>query len=185
MVEAGSNMTKTVLLIDYDPNSIGRIRRILGPAGVRIELSLDGRSGLEEIRRLRPDVTIVQDLLPVVSGLDVCSEIKQSEDCADLRIVILSGPRQHLTLMKTDCDAYIEKPYQDSELLEVVTELLKRPDTDARPVVESGPTSRHAELPVVVGPSGGSVLPVELTEADLDTRLDELLVFAPRVAVSG
>ncbi|HXV78211.1 MAG TPA: response regulator [Candidatus Polarisedimenticolaceae bacterium] len=173
-------MTKTVLLVDYDPNSIGRIRRTLGPAGVRVELALDGRSGVAEAQRLRPAVTIVQDLLPGIGGLDVCGQIKHTAESADLPVVILTGPRQHVTLMKTDCDAYIEKPYQDGELLEIVQALLKRSGG-----VAAGPPRRPERVASRPAIAPVAAPPVCFTEADLDARLDEVLVLAPRVAVAG
>jgi DNA-binding response OmpR family regulator len=172
-------MTKTVLLIDYDPNSIGRIRKLLGPLGVRIELAMDGRRGLAEIRRLRPDVTIVQDLVPQVSGLDVCREIKTSEDASRLAVVILTGPRRHVELMKTECDAYIEKPYQDEELLEVVSVLLERE------VAPEAAEATRTDVPAKTDRPATVPVPVELTEDDLDACLDQVLVLAPVPAASA
>src|SRR3972149_1588410 len=115
-------MVKTILLVDPDPLSIGRIRKVLGRAGLRVQLALDGRSGLAEFRRLRPDLTLVQDVLPVMDGLEACRRMKGLPDVADRPVVIVTAPRNHKVLLETGCDAYIEKPYQDGELLEVVRE---------------------------------------------------------------
>ena len=64
-------MAYTVLLIDYDPKSIERIRGLLASIPARVVQARCGRSGLEEYRRARPDLTIVQDLIPNLHGFDV------------------------------------------------------------------------------------------------------------------
>jgi len=165
-------MSKTVLLIDYDPRSIAQIRRLLGQVGVRIELALDGRSGLEQAQRIRPVLTIVQDVLPLLDGLDLCRELKNSEDYRDLPVMILTGPRQHNALMRTKCDAYVEKPAKDEELLKVVVALLERPAESVRPTRRANVS---ADVPARTEPDMDGPHPVELTEADLDACLDEAL----------
>jgi len=121
-------MVKTILLIDSDPRSIPRIRRVLGREGLRVQLALDGRSGVNEFRQLRPELTLIQDRLPVMDGLEACRRMKQLPGSSGRPIVILTAPRSHEVLFETGCDAYIEKPFEDAELLEVVRVLLSRAD---------------------------------------------------------
>ncbi len=114
----------TVLLVDYDPRSVERIRRPLTRQGIHIVLACCGKSGLEEYRRGRPDLTLVQDLIPSLHGFDVCREIKRSEGGKSHPVVLLCGSSNHSTLLDTGCDAYIRKPFDDAQLLEVVNRLL-------------------------------------------------------------
>jgi DNA-binding response OmpR family regulator len=117
-------MAQTVLLIDYDPGSVGRIRRLLREAGFAVLLARGGREGVREFHRSRPDLTLVQDLLPGLHGFDVCRQIKNTDEGKDSPVVILSVPGKHAALVRTGCDAYIEKPFGDDELLDVIRHLL-------------------------------------------------------------
>ena len=83
-----------------------------------------GKSGLEEYRRVQPDLTLVQDLIPSLHGFDVCREIKRSEGGEIHPVVLLCGPTSHSALVNTGCDAYIQKPFDDDQLLEVLNQLL-------------------------------------------------------------
>jgi len=148
-------MVKTILLIDPDPRSIPRIRRVLGREGLRVQLALDGRSGVDEFRRLRPDVTLIQDRLPVMDGLEACRRMKQLPGVAVRPVVILTSPRSHDVLFETGCDAYIEKPFEEDELIEVVRTLLSRGEG----ISEGTPCDLPARSPEI-DPSEG---PVELT----------------------
>ena len=163
-------MVKTILLVDSDPLSIGHIRKVLGRAGLRVQLALDGRTGVAEFRRLRPDVTLVQDVLPVTDGLESCRRMKDVPGAADRPVAILTGPRSHAVLLETGCDAYIGKPFEDGELLEMVRELLSRADDPALTGAIDLP-ARELALPAI---------PLELTEDDLERHLEQVLVLSAR-----
>jgi len=170
-------MARTVLLIDYDPRSIESIKRLLRVSDTRLILARDGRSGLEEYHRSRPDLTVIQDLIPILHGFDVCREIKRSEGGADHPVVLLCRHRSHAVLVDTKCDAYLKKPYDDEELLKVLNRLLPEGlvssatdpvSTDGDPLPDgatrtaSQPPSRdaleveiEARVDDVLGPLGG------------------------------
>lgn len=165
-------MVKTILLVDADPLSIGRIRKVLGRAGLRVQLALDGRTGVAEFRRLRPDLTLVQDVLAVSDGLESCRRMKALPGGGDRPVAILTAPRNHAVLLETGCDAYIAKPFEDSELLEVVRELLFRADDPAL----CGAIDLPACAPEIARPA----IPLELTEDDLERHLEQVLVLSAR-----
>jgi DNA-binding response OmpR family regulator len=146
-------MTHDILLIDYDPKSIERIRRLMASLSSRVILARSGRSGLEEYHRSRPDLTIVQDLIPGMHGFDVCREIKDSDDGEDHPVVLLCAPNSHAVLLDTRCDAYLKKPCRDEELLRVLKDLL--PGIETRGPADPGSF-----------------------EAEVDERLDALLALS-------
>ena len=111
-------MAYTILLIDYDPKSIERIRGVVATLSAQLVVASCGRSGLEKHRRIRSDLTLVQDLIPGLHGFEVCREIKRSEGGEEHPVVLLCAPNSHSVLIDTGCDAYLRKPYGDRELRE-------------------------------------------------------------------
>jgi DNA-binding response OmpR family regulator len=159
-------MTYTVLLIDYDPKSIERIRRVLASIPVRVVEARCGRSGLEEHRRARPDLTLVQDLIPNLHGFDVCKEIKRSDGGSTHPVVLLCAPSSHHVLLDTGCDAYIKKPFGDAELLRVLERLL--------PPVSGLDQPTCGEATALGAPDPATLDSLEL---EVSERIDTALVF--------
>ena len=111
-------MSKTVLLVDYDPRSIDRIRSVLRGLGVSMVLSTDGWAAEAEFNRTLPDLTLVQDILPKVTGYEVCRQLKGSPLGARRRILLLAhvrnGNRARVT--GSGCDDWIPKPFDEETL---------------------------------------------------------------------
>jgi two-component system response regulator AdeR len=115
-------MSKTVLLVDYDPRSIDSIRRSLATVGLRTLLATDGEAGEREFHRIRPDLTLIQDVLPRKRGIELCRDLKNSSAGADRAVVLLAFVKnggKH-RLLTSRCDGWIEKPFDEHRLLEVL-----------------------------------------------------------------
>jgi len=115
-------MQKTVLLVDYEPRSIDRIRAALSEIGVSMVLSTDGWSAEAEFNRTLPDVTLVQDVLPKKTGYQVCRDLKSSAVGARRRVLLLarahSGNRHRV--LNSGCDEWIQKPFDGPTLIAAV-----------------------------------------------------------------
>jgi CheY-like chemotaxis protein len=125
----------TILLIDYDPRSITRTSGLLVEAGYRVEVAKNGIEGLAAFKRLSPGLVLVEAMLPKKHGFEVCQEIKQSAEGANVPVVIFTAVyrgrkyrSQAFHLYK--CDEYLEKPVPDDKLLEAIGRLLP---IEARP----------------------------------------------------
>jgi DNA-binding response OmpR family regulator len=119
-------MSKTVLLVDYDPRSIDRIRRFLEPLGVRTVLATDGHAAEREFHRVLPDLTLVQDLIPKKRGSQVCRDLKESLQGSHRPILLLACLRNgNRTAVRTSgCDDWIETPFDAPTLLTKVRRFL-------------------------------------------------------------
>jgi len=109
----------TVLLIDYDPRSIARLRSLLTNAGYRTIIAHDGLAGIETFENDPPDLTLVQDLLPKKHGFEVCKHLKETKHglrSAVLVLVSVRGGRAR-ELRQCKCDGFVRKPFEDEELL--------------------------------------------------------------------
>jgi len=119
-------MAKTVLLVDYDPKSIDAIRRSLATMGLRTLLATDGEAGEREFHRARPDLTLVQDVIPKKLGIDLCRALKASPTRGDQPVVLLAyvknGGRHRV--LTSGCDDWIEKPFDEPTLLAKVRKYL-------------------------------------------------------------
>lgn len=119
-------MSKTVLLVDYDPRSIDSIRRSLATVGLRTLLATDGEAGEREFHRIRPDLTLIQDVLPRKRGIELCRDLKNSSAGADRAVVLLAFVKnggKH-RLLTSRCDGWIEKPFDEPTLLSTVRRFL-------------------------------------------------------------
>jgi DNA-binding response OmpR family regulator len=112
-------MSRTVLLADYDPRSIDRIRRFLEPLGVRTVLATDGYAAEREFHRVLPDLTLVQDLLPHKRGFQVCRDLKESAHGSRRPILLLACLRNgsRMALRMSGCDDWIETPFDAPTLV--------------------------------------------------------------------
>lgn len=162
-------MAKTVLLIDYDPRSIARIRTLLTSAGYRTVIARDAEQGREEFERATPHLTLIQDLLPKGHGYEVCRELKSTEHGQNSPVVLLTARRgsgKRHELLQTKCDDFVVKPFTDEGLIEAVRRIVP-PEVPAR-------TSGEPRSAVVS--SSAPEIPVEFSEHDIGSRLDEILV---------
>jgi len=164
-------MSADVLLLDYEPRSIARIRGLLQTLGVQVILATDGPTGIREFERSRPDLTLVQDLLPKKHGFDVCRELKATPLGKERPIVLLAfvRPGKWRAVRSSGCDDCIEKPFDDLTLLNKVQRFLTpnhEGTCDAGPNGRRGVADIAEEEPAVV--SFGDV-------EEIDAVLNELL----------
>jgi two-component system OmpR family response regulator len=112
-------MTKTVLLVDYDPRSIDGIRRALSTLGVRTVLATDGETGVREFHRARPDLTLVQEVIPKMRGIDLCRALKSCPEAGHQPVILLACARggARARMLASRCDDLIEKPFDEATLL--------------------------------------------------------------------
>jgi CheY-like chemotaxis protein len=166
----------TILIVDYDPKSIERLRRPLVDAGYRVEVAKNGALGLESFRRSKPAMVLVEAMLPKKHGFEVCQEIKQSEAGRDVPVAIITAVyrgrkyrSQAFHLYK--CDEYLEKPFDDAKLLATVRRFLG--DRPAAPAAESSTRSEARASADPTPPPSPAPEPVtETTDAAADEAED-------------
>ena len=119
-------MRKTVLLVDYDPRSIDAIRRSLSTLRVQTVLAMDGEAAEREYHRMRPDLTLLQEIIPKRRGIDLCRDLKNSACGAHHPVVLLACVRNggRLRMLASRCDDVLEKPFDEETLLAKVRKFL-------------------------------------------------------------
>ena len=117
---------KTVLLVDYDPQRIDAVRRALASSGVRVLLATDAEAGRRVFHRVLPDLTLIQDLIPVTRGYQLCAELKRSAQGAVRPIVLFAFTRNggRHRVIASGCDAWVEAPCDEGVLVATVGRFL-------------------------------------------------------------
>jgi len=115
----------TILIIDYEPRSIERLRAPLERAGYGIEVAKDGKAGILKFHEIEPAAVIIEAMLPKRHGFEVCQELKQTPHGSRCPVLIAtsvySGRRyRHQAMHLYSCDAYLEKPLTDEDLLSTI-----------------------------------------------------------------
>lgn len=117
-----------VLAVDDDPVILRLLQLNLELEGHEVVTAPDGRAGLEAIRRERPEVVLLDVMMPHLDGFQVCAAVRADPDpaVAATPIVFLSAKAQEAdvsTGMGAGADAYVTKPFDPLELIELVDRL--------------------------------------------------------------
>jgi len=120
-------MTKHVLIADDEPNIVISLEFLMKREGHRVSVARDGDAALEAIRRERPDLVLLDVMMPGRSGFDVCQAVRADEALARVKILMLSAKGRDTDLAKgtaLGADAYMTKPFSTRELADKVREML-------------------------------------------------------------
>jgi DNA-binding response OmpR family regulator len=119
----------TVLIVDDDPDYLAILRSLLEKRGFRIATALSGQQALDELARERPDVVLLDVVMPDMSGLEVLQRIRETPTTASLPVILVSaraGGDDMLTGYQYGADYYITKPCTPKQLVYGVNLVLGR-----------------------------------------------------------
>jgi DNA-binding response OmpR family regulator len=120
-------MSKHVLIADDEANIVISLEFLMKREGHRVTVARDGDAALETIRRERPDLVLLDVMMPGRSGFEVCQAVRADEALAAVKILMLSAKGRDTDLAKGSAlgaDAYMTKPFSTRELADKVRELL-------------------------------------------------------------
>lgn len=119
-------MTARVLVADDDPKHAQLIRLYLEREGHQVMTVGDGRAALEMARSRRPDLIVLDVMMPLVDGLDVCRILRAESNVAILLVTARSSENDMLLGLDIGADDYLAKPVSPRELTARVRALLRR-----------------------------------------------------------
>jgi DNA-binding response OmpR family regulator len=120
-------MSKKVLIADDEPNILISLEFLMQREGHEVSVARDGDQALAAIRRDRPDLVLLDVMMPGKSGFDVCQAVRTDPDLAGIKILMLTAKGRDTDLAKgtaLGADAYVTKPFSTHELAARVRELL-------------------------------------------------------------
>jgi DNA-binding response OmpR family regulator len=165
----GSVDSGTVLVVDDDPTVSDVVRRYLERAGYRVTLAADGHQALARFAQERPDLVVLDLMLPGVDGLEVCRRLRARDEA--LPIVMLSARGEEtdrVVGLELGADDYLAKPFSPRELVLRVQSVLRRTGP-ASPVPPETLTDRGLVMDVArrVATLRGEPLALTVREFDL------------------
>lgn len=119
----------SVLVIEDEADVLELVRYHLTKAGFRVLVARDGRAGLAEARAAKPDVIVLDLMLPEMPGEDVCRELKAGGETAAIPVIMLTAkaqPEERVAGFELGADDYVAKPFSPRELVLRVQALLRR-----------------------------------------------------------
>ena len=123
---------KYVLIVDDDPDLVETVSMMLESKGYEVGKAYDGIEGEESIKKRRPDVLILDVMMPRKNGYQLCKELKSNKWTQEIPIVLLTAVGEavptttysHAEGMATEAEDYIPKPVDAKTLVEAVERLL-------------------------------------------------------------
>ena len=128
-------MQPSILIIDDDQDILEALRIILEGESYKVRVALDGQQGLKAIEEEKPDLIILDLLLPGKDGVSVCESLKTRPEYRNIPVIVLTALTKKMgdkiftqreEKVLREVDGYLDKPVNPQELLIKVRELLER-----------------------------------------------------------
>ncbi len=127
-------MPKKILIVDDDPDFVEAVTLILRPKKFEVVTAYNGKEGLEKVKAERPDLIVLDVMMPEKDGYAVCKELKSDPQWNRIPVLLLTGVVSHIPTtrytqemgMETEADDYLEKPVEPQVLVKRIEVLLSK-----------------------------------------------------------
>ena len=132
-------MASTILVVDDEQNIVKLARLSLNRDGYQVEAAYDGAEALEKAKALRPDLIILDIMMPEMDGLAVCRELRKTSNVPIIILTARDDDVDRIVGLELGADDYITKPFNPRELVARVKAVLRRASNEppAQPVLEA------------------------------------------------
>lgn len=123
-------MTKKILIADDEPNIVAAIEFLLQQNGYEVRAAQNGKEALELVDTWRPDLVLLDVMMPLASGYEVCQRIRERAELRSIKIVMLSAKGRDAEVNKglaIGADVYVTKPFSTRDLMTRIKALLDDP----------------------------------------------------------
>ena len=120
-------MTKKILIVDDEPNIVTALEFLLQRSGYEVLLAQDGEVALQQVEQHLPDLVLLDVMLSLKSGYEVCQRMRERTDWQHIKIIMLSAKGREAEINKglsLGADFYVTKPFSNKELIAKIGELL-------------------------------------------------------------
>src|SRR5271167_4892859 len=130
MLDAVSSLPKPLVLVVEDEAALATMLRYnLEKQGFRVDEAADGQEALTRIAETQPDLVLLDWMLPVISGIEVCRQIRRRPNTRDLPVIMVTARTEDqdaVRSLNTGADDYVAKPFSMDTLLARIRALLRR-----------------------------------------------------------
>ena len=127
-------MATSVLVVEDDRNIGELLQLYLEKEGYAVTIATDGGMGLQKFRAIKPDVVLLDVMMPVMDGWAVCRAIRAESQTPIIMLTAKSETEDKVTGLRTGADDYVTKPFEMRELLARIEAVLRRSDRGAEQV---------------------------------------------------
>ncbi|MFH0772274.1 MAG: response regulator, partial [Candidatus Omnitrophota bacterium] len=123
-----AKMGKKILVIDDEADLCATIKAQLEASGFNILAALSGQEGLDKVKDYKPDLVILDLMMPLMDGFEVCSRLKKDPQTSSIPIVVLTALEHDDAAKKAlsaGAEGYLVKPFEQDALLFTIREFLK------------------------------------------------------------
>ncbi len=136
-------MADRILVVDDEPDLLELVRFNLSQAGFDVDTAETGREGLDRVQRARPQLMVLDVMLPDLSGTEVCRQIRSDPELRGMPILMLTARSEEVDRVvgfELGADDYVTKPFSPRELTLRVQAILRRTRSDSAesPVLQHG-----------------------------------------------
>ena len=120
-------MTQKILVADDEPNIVISLEYLLKREGYTVLVAHDGQEALEAIATHRPDLVLLDVMMPVKTGFEVCQEVRASDNLQHTKILMLTAKGRDTDMTKglaLGADGYMTKPFSTHDLVKKVADML-------------------------------------------------------------
>jgi DNA-binding response OmpR family regulator len=120
-------MPKEILIVDDEPSIVVPIQFLMEQQGYTVMVAENGEGALDIIYKYKPDLILLDIMLPRIDGYEVCEIVRLDPRYRDIKIIFLTAKGREVEIAKglaLGADAYITKPFSNIELVSKVKELL-------------------------------------------------------------
>jgi two-component system, OmpR family, alkaline phosphatase synthesis response regulator PhoP len=120
-------MPYKILIVDDEPNIVLSLEFLMEQSGYEVAIARDGEQALQQVESFQPDLILLDIMMPVRNGYEVCQKIRENSAWDRVKIVMLSAKGRDLEVSKglaLGADAYVTKPFSTKELIAQVQDLL-------------------------------------------------------------
>ncbi|HEX2172588.1 MAG TPA: response regulator transcription factor [Dehalococcoidia bacterium] len=136
----------TILVVDDEPSILDLARLYLEKDGFRVVTATDGDQALQKHKELRPDLLVLDLMLPEVDGLEVCRRIRQSATTPILMLTARNDDVDKIVGLELGADDYMTKPFNPRELTARVKAILRRVEGGQRATRQIAVAGVHIDL---------------------------------------
>ena len=169
----------TILVVDDDTPIRSLLRQELGEAGYEVQEAANGKAALDMVRLSKPDLIILDVMMPEINGFDVAAVLKNDPATMDIPIIILSIVQDKERGLKIGVDRYLTKPINTEQLFHEVDELLEQGVSKKKVLVVDEDASAVKTLSEVLNARGYKVLesgPKDILAAATESKPDIIML---------
>jgi DNA-binding response OmpR family regulator len=115
-----------VLIVDDEPNILLSLEFLMKKEGFMVFIARDGEEAFDILKKERPNIVLLDIMMPKVDGYEVCKYIRRTSDIRDAKVIFLSAKSKEVDMEKgynVGADLYIPKPFSTRELVKKVNML--------------------------------------------------------------